>query len=87
LADGVGVEEDGGEGLEEGRQADAGAGAVEALEKLLAGEGTRAEAGGAADVGAGGVPAVALGLGEKAAPTAKAVPRRGAGLRLAEARC
>ena len=71
LADGVGAKDHRGGGQQQHVQADAGAGAVDALEMLLAGQRAGfAEALGALDFGAGRVPGVALGLGEQAAPGA-----------------
>ena len=69
-ADGVAVKHDRGGGLPEGRQADAGSGAVDTLEVQLAGQGTGFEPFVALDLGTGSVPAVALGLGQDAAPGA-----------------
>ena len=69
LADGVRAEDNGVGGKKEHVQAKAGAGAVDALEMLLASQGAGfAEALGALDSGSGLAPGVALGLGKQSAP-------------------
>ena len=71
LADGAGAEDHGVGRQQEHVQAEAGAGAVDALEMQLAGQGAGfAEALGALDFGAGLAPGDALGLGEQSAPGA-----------------
>ena len=64
LADGVGAKGDRGGRVPQGFEADAGAGAVDALEELLTAQGAGlVKPRGALDFGAGLVPGVALGLG------------------------
>jgi hypothetical protein len=78
LADGVGAKVHGGGRQQEHLEAEAGAGAVDTLEMLLAGQRAGcAETLGALDFGAGHAPGVALGLGEQSAPRLRE-PAKGA---------